>query len=202
MWTVVNGDPVRMSRGDLLLTPGWNFHGHHNDTAEPMAWIDGLDIPFQYANETQFFEFGRDGISEAEHTTPDRSRAERLWGHPGLRPVAATASGPGTPLLAYRWEHTDRALGDQLALEAEGFDPQVKPAVLLSVANTPSALQKVFDELEGRNHELESLVVLAGDGGNVAQVSIGLSRDSMDDWDVEEATIRGQIQPLLDQMQP
>ncbi|MEL6648545.1 MAG: cupin domain-containing protein, partial [Pseudomonadota bacterium] len=31
VWTVVNGDPVRMSRGDLLLTPGWMFHGHHND---------------------------------------------------------------------------------------------------------------------------------------------------------------------------
>jgi gentisate 1,2-dioxygenase len=43
VWTVVNGDPVRMSRGDLLLTPGWNFHGHHNDTDHPMTWIDGLD---------------------------------------------------------------------------------------------------------------------------------------------------------------
>ena len=29
----------------LLLTPGWNFHGHHNETDQPMAWIDGLDIP-------------------------------------------------------------------------------------------------------------------------------------------------------------
>src|SRR5690606_27924729 len=35
VWTVVNGDPVRMSRGDLLLTPGWHFHGHHNDTDHP-----------------------------------------------------------------------------------------------------------------------------------------------------------------------
>ena len=35
---MVNGDPeLRMSRGDFLLTPGWNFHGHHNDTDEPMA---------------------------------------------------------------------------------------------------------------------------------------------------------------------
>jgi gentisate 1,2-dioxygenase len=26
-----------MSRGDLLLTPGWNFHGHHNNTDKPIA---------------------------------------------------------------------------------------------------------------------------------------------------------------------
>ncbi len=35
-----------MRRGDFLLTPGWAFHGHHNETDHPMAWIDGLDIPF------------------------------------------------------------------------------------------------------------------------------------------------------------
>lgn len=127
VWTVVGGDPVAMRRGDFLPQAGWNMHAHHNATAEPMAWIDGLDIPFQYANETQFFEFGRDGISDAERTTPDRSRAERLWGHPGLRPVAAGAPTPGSPLTAYRWEHTDRALGDQLALAAEGFDGAVEP---------------------------------------------------------------------------
>ena len=58
VWTVVDGDPVRMSRGDLLLTPGWHFHGHHNDTDQPMAWIDGLDIPFSQQNDVGFFEFG------------------------------------------------------------------------------------------------------------------------------------------------
>jgi gentisate 1,2-dioxygenase len=94
-----------------------------------MAWIDGLDIPLQYATDAQFFQLGRDELSEAERVTPDRSRAERLWGHPGLRPVspAAAPTGPGSPLLAYRWEHTDRALADQLALEAEGFGGTVEP---------------------------------------------------------------------------
>ena len=88
------------------------------------------------------------------------------------------------------------------ALRLAGFDPEVKSSVLLSIANTPSALQTVFDELESRNHELESLVVVASDGGTMTQVSIGLSRDSMDDWADEEETLRGEIQPLLNQMQP
>jgi gentisate 1,2-dioxygenase len=127
VWTVVGRDPVPMRRGDFLPQAGWNWHAHHNATSKPMAWIDGLDIPFQYASEAQFFEFGRDEISDEERITPDRSRSERLWGHPGLRPLGAPATGPGTPLLAYRWEHTDRALIDQLDLEAEGYAGTVEP---------------------------------------------------------------------------
>jgi len=127
VWTVVGGDPVPMRRGDFLPQAGWNWHAHHNATAEPMAWIDGLDIPFQYVTEAQFFEFGRDKISDAERTTPARSRSERLWGHPGLRPLSATSVTLDSPLLAYKWEFTDRALADQIAVEAEGYGGTVEP---------------------------------------------------------------------------
>jgi gentisate 1,2-dioxygenase len=64
VWTVVNGDPVRMSRADLLLTPGWNFHGRHNDADHPMAWIDGLDIAFAQHTELGFFEFGSERVTD------------------------------------------------------------------------------------------------------------------------------------------
>ncbi len=127
VWTVVGGDPVPMNRGDFLPQAGWNWHAHHNATSEPMAWIDGLDIPFQYVTEAQFFEFGRDEISDAERTTPERSRSERLWGHPGLRPLSAAPATPGSPLLSYKWEYTDAALRDQLLLEKEGFGGTVEP---------------------------------------------------------------------------
>ncbi|HTW15601.1 MAG TPA: cupin domain-containing protein [Nocardioides sp.] len=134
VWTVVGGsgdtpvgDAVPMRRGDFLPQAGWNWHAHHNATAEPMAWIDGLDIPFQYAAEAQFFEFGRDEISPAERTSPERSRSERLWGHPGLRPLSVGTVAPGSPLLAYKWEHTDAALADQLQLEKEGYGGTVEP---------------------------------------------------------------------------
>ncbi|MFE5603171.1 cupin domain-containing protein [Streptomyces coelicoflavus] len=127
VWTVVGGDPVPMNRGDFLPQAGWNRHAHHNATSEPMAWIDGLDIPFQYVTEAQFFEFGRDEITDAERITPERSRSERLWGHPGLRPLSATPATPGSPLLSYKWEYTDAALRDQLLLEKEGFGGTVEP---------------------------------------------------------------------------
>lgn len=119
VWTVVNGDPVRMSRGDFLLTPGWNFHGHHNETDKPMAWLDGLDIPFSYQNDVGFFEFGADQVTDM--STPDYSRGERLWCHPGLRPVSRLENTVSSPIGAYRWEFTDRALTEQLLLEDEGY---------------------------------------------------------------------------------
>ncbi len=127
VWTVVNGDAVRMSRGDFLPQAAWNWHAHHNAATQPMAWIDGLDIPFAYLTESQFFEVGRERISADEKRTPDRSRSERLWGHAGLRPVSQPDALPATPLLAYRWADTNRALNDQLELEAEGHAATPSP---------------------------------------------------------------------------
>jgi gentisate 1,2-dioxygenase len=154
VWTSVGGDPVAMRRGDFLPQVGWNWHAHHNATTEPMAWIDGLDIPFQYLIEAQFFEPGRDQISHAERITPDRSRAERLWGHPGLRPVAVGAPGPGSPLLAYRWEHTDRALADQLALEAEGFGGTVEPGHAAVRFVSPATGADVLPTIRAEMHRI------------------------------------------------
>lgn len=124
VWTVVNGDPVRMSRGDFLLTPGWNFHGHHNDTDQPMAWLDGLDIPFSHHNDVGFFEFGADRVTD--YATPNYSRSERLWCHPGLRPLSGLQNTVSSPIGAYRWEFTDAALTQQLLLEEEGHPATVE----------------------------------------------------------------------------
>ncbi len=118
VWTNVEGDAVSMTRGDLLLTPRWHFHEHHNTTDHPMAWIDGLDIPLVDQLDAGFFEFGPDELGTT--ATPDRSQSERLWGHPGLRPVIEPQR-PASPLMAYRWKHTDTALREQLALEEEGI---------------------------------------------------------------------------------
>jgi gentisate 1,2-dioxygenase len=117
VWTNVEGDPVAMRRGDLLLTPGMHFHEHHNTSDHAMAWIDGLDIPLVHQIDAGFFEFGPDQLSTRQ--TPMVSRNERLWGHPGLAPLAGSPRR-SSPLMAYRWEHTDAALTAQLELAAEG----------------------------------------------------------------------------------
>jgi gentisate 1,2-dioxygenase len=124
VWTNVDGDPVAMRRGDLLLTPGMHFHEHHNASDHPMAWIDGLDIPLVRQLDAGFFEFGPDELATRE--TPAVSRTERLWGHPGLTPAGVPAP-EASPLMAYRWEHTDAALRAQLDLEAEGYPGVLEP---------------------------------------------------------------------------
>lgn len=123
VWTVVNDDPVAMRPGDLLLTASWDWHGHHHAGDTAMVWLDGLDIPLVGQLDAGFFEFGPETVDRA---TPVRSRSEALWGHPGLRPVAL-ADTPNSPLMAYRWEHTDRALGAQLELDAAGRCGAVEP---------------------------------------------------------------------------
>jgi len=156
VWTVVNGDAVRMSRGDFLPQAGWNWHAHHNAAKEPMAWIDGLDIPFSSFTESQFFEVGRERIGPAERITPERSRAERLWGHPGLRPVSKPEAMTATPLLAYRWADTDRALTDQLALEAEGEAATLSPGHAAVRFTNPTSGGDVLPTIRAEMHRIRA----------------------------------------------
>ena len=154
VWTVVGGDPVPMNRGDFLPQAGWNWHAHHNATDRPMAWIDGLDIPFQYTSEAQFFEFGRDTVSSDERTTPEFSRSERLWGHPGLRPVGVTYTAAGSPLLAYKWQHTDRALADQLDLDRLGHVGAVEPGHAAVRFTNPADGRDVLPTIRAEVHRI------------------------------------------------
>src|SRR5215472_1086051 len=55
-YTVVNGERVPMSPGDLVLTPNWTWHDHANDTDAPMIWLDGLDTPLVRMLEAGFYE--------------------------------------------------------------------------------------------------------------------------------------------------
>jgi gentisate 1,2-dioxygenase len=152
VWTVVNGDPVRMSRGDFLLTPGWHFHGHQNVTDSPMTWLDGLDIPFVRQTDSAFFELGPDTLSD--RSTPARSRSERLWGHPGLQPVALMGERPSSPLAAYRWVHTDRALTEQLEIGREGHEGTLGSGHAAVRFTSPASGRDVMPTIRAEFHRL------------------------------------------------
>lgn len=174
VWTVVNGDAVPMRRGDLLLTPGWNFHGHHNVATEPMAWLDGLDIPFAHQMDTGFFEYGSERLTD--DSTPDHSRSELLWAHPGLRPVAFPGATTASPLGRYAWEHTDAALKDQLALEDAGFPGVVGPGHAAIRYTNPTTGGDVMSTIRAEFHRLRAGAVttpLKEVGNRVFQVFEG-----------------------------
>ena len=55
-FSTVNGVKMPMETGDVVLTPGWFWHGHGHDGDRPAYWIDGLDIPLIHHLETVSFE--------------------------------------------------------------------------------------------------------------------------------------------------
>lgn len=192
VWTHVNGDPVAMRRGDFLPQAGWAWHGHHNASDRPMAWLDGLDIPFQHYAETTFFEYGEDAVESRE--SPVLSRSERLWAHPGLRPLTRVAPESATPLLAYRWEHTDRALADQLALEDEGFAVTPEPGHAAVRFSNPTTGGDVMPTIRAEFHRLRAGVETARTreaGSSVVEVFEGSGTVTVgtNTWSVERGDI-------------
>lgn len=55
-YTGVNGERILMERGDFIITPPWCWHDHGNDTAAPVVWLDGLDIPLVQFLDASFIE--------------------------------------------------------------------------------------------------------------------------------------------------
>jgi gentisate 1,2-dioxygenase len=119
-----------------------------------MAWMDGLDIPLISTMDQGFFEFGPDELSDT--STPDRSRNERLWGGPGLTPLSAVGAQPSSPLMAYRWAHTDAALNAQLELESEGHPGVVAPGHAAIRFTNPTNGRDALTTIRTEFHRLES----------------------------------------------
>ena len=71
VYTVVDGARLDMGAGDVVLTPGWCWHGHANDGDAPAYWVDFLDVPLVHLLEPMFLENWRDGFQ-----TPDRVEEE------------------------------------------------------------------------------------------------------------------------------
>jgi gentisate 1,2-dioxygenase len=55
-FTTVEGESFLMEPGDLILTPGWTWHDHINESESPIVWIDGLDVPLVFALNGAFIE--------------------------------------------------------------------------------------------------------------------------------------------------
>ncbi|HEY7164413.1 MAG TPA: cupin domain-containing protein [Candidatus Binatia bacterium] len=55
-YTAVNGEKFFMDPGDLILTPNWTWHDHHNESQDPIIWLDGLDGPLIQSLNVLFFE--------------------------------------------------------------------------------------------------------------------------------------------------
>lgn len=80
-YSTVNGEKTPMETGDVVLTPGWCWHGHGHDGDEPGYWFDGLDVPLTQLFEAMFFEEHPDKhekVVRVAQTSPYRFTADAM----------------------------------------------------------------------------------------------------------------------------
>jgi gentisate 1,2-dioxygenase len=99
-YTVVEGEPIPMQEGDLILTPSMTWHGHRNGN-EPMVWLDGLDNPLLFLLQTITWEAHPGGTqpvkAAGKYNAPRLGATRPVWEREFERPAYN---------LHYRWNDT------------------------------------------------------------------------------------------------
>jgi len=116
-YTAVDGERTTMRFGDFIITPSWTFHDHGNDGAEPVVWLDGLDIPL-----VRFLDAGFAEKSAAKSQTATRPEGDALARYGmNLAPLdfEAAASAPAK-VFVYPYARTREAL---LGISRSAIDP-------------------------------------------------------------------------------
>ena len=105
-YTSVEGERATMHPGDFILTPSWTWHDHGSDAAEPVVWLDGLDIPL-----IRFFDcgFAENGTRAAQRVARAEGDALARYGN-NLLPVDYEPSAPASPVFAYPYDRTRDSL--------------------------------------------------------------------------------------------
>lgn len=73
--TIVDGQRCVMEDFDLVLTPNWSWHDHHNEADQPVYWLDVLDVGVVLGLNQAFYQPGT-----------NRDQPVAAWQYPGLRP--------------------------------------------------------------------------------------------------------------------
>src|ERR687891_2977359 len=116
-YTAVAGERFPMEEGDLILTPNWTWHDHHNESEDPIIWLDGLDGPLIQSLNILFFEESE--IPEQPITRQTGESLSRL----GFARAPKTDEGHvrGVP-FRYAWKDTYSALKAMGDSDQDPFD--------------------------------------------------------------------------------
>ncbi|PSN59353.1 RmlC-like cupin [Corynespora cassiicola Philippines] len=93
-FTAVHGRRIQMSRGDVILTPTWNWHDHGKDGSGPMIWLDGLDLPLFQFFPVHFVEHF--SSSRYPATDIDKSQSPIVYPWATMKSLLDAAPGPWT----------------------------------------------------------------------------------------------------------
>ena len=127
-FTVVNGEKILMSRGDLVLTPNGCWHDHGNEGSAPVIWVDVLDVPLVESLSSTMFEFDY-AESGAPKTVQSISAplgySTQLYARGGLTPTFVNhrrGRSDHSPMFVYRWKDTRAALDAMSGLPGSPYD--------------------------------------------------------------------------------
>jgi gentisate 1,2-dioxygenase len=97
-YTIVDGKCIPMLPGDVLLTPNWCYHGHHNRHEEDAYWIDFLDVPLVQFLGPMFFETHPDVLERSDEVA---ERSPMRFAHADYKPklLAAPEQAPGVKTM-------------------------------------------------------------------------------------------------------
>ena len=116
-YTAIDGERAIMRPFDLVLTPNWQWHDHGNESAEPMIWLDGLDIPTVRFYDASFAERLE---TPAQSELVPAGDSLRRYGR-NLRPIRGTAADrrpAHQPLFHYPYAEWRESLLGMAAAEA------------------------------------------------------------------------------------
>lgn len=105
-FTAVEGERATMHPGDFIITPSWTWHDHGNPAAEPVVWLDGLDIPL-----VRFFDCGFAENHPQEEQPVSRPEGDALarYGN-NLLPIDYQPAHASSPVFAYPYARTRETL--------------------------------------------------------------------------------------------
>ncbi len=165
--TVVDGEHLPMAKHDLILTPAWAKHDHHNDGDRPGVWLDVLDLPIVA------------GLKQMSYRVPN-TKSQELDGRPRAdadsrshflrrRGVVSTA---GSPRLRFPWAETETELSRQASqgvdpcdgVMLEYFDPFTGESVLPTLSCNVQLLPAGFTGVEHRKTASSLCYVMEGSG--------------------------------------
>jgi gentisate 1,2-dioxygenase len=106
-YTAVDGERTVMHPGDFIITPSWTWHDHGNPGAEPVVWMDGLDIRIVQTFAAQFHE----PFAEEVQPVSRREGASAARFGSNLVPLGAQAPfGKTSPLFNYPYARSRESL--------------------------------------------------------------------------------------------
>jgi len=126
-FTAVHGRRIKMQRGDVILTPTWNWHDHGKDGSGPMIWLDGLDLPNFVHFPVHFVEHYRAARYPAEDVDTSSSPIVFPWVKMKAQLDQAEGTWVSKPYLKGDGADVSKTLGGSAErLDAETSSPAIR----------------------------------------------------------------------------